>query len=80
MSAPAQESLDMVNEYMIMDKNIMIPAEMTPQWDAMNNLYNEYSADMIRGVRPISDFDQFVEAWNAAGGKDFAPILQEKLN
>lgn len=80
MSAPAQESLDMVNEYMIMDKNIMIPAEMTPQWDAMNNLYNEYSADIIRGVRPISDFEQFVEAWNAAGGKDFAPILQEKLN
>ena len=45
----------------------------------MNNLYNEYSADIIRGVRPIDDFDKFVEEWNAAGGDVFAPILQEKL-
>ena len=79
MSVPAQESLDKVNEYMCMDKNILIPSEMTPQWDAMNNLYNEYSADIIRGVRPIDDFDKFVEEWNAAGGDVFAPILQEKL-
>ena len=30
MSVPAQESLDKVNEYMCMDKNILIPSEMTP--------------------------------------------------
>ena len=50
---------------------------MTPQWDAMQNLYNEYAADIIRGVRPISAFDEFVEQWNAAGGDAFEPILQE---
>ena len=77
LSAPAAKSLELVNDYMVMDKNIVIPSEMTPQWDAMLNLYNEYSADIIRGVRPISDFDEFVQKWNQAGGDAFAPILQE---
>ena len=62
---------------MVMDHSILIPNELTPQWDAMQNLYNEYAADIIRGVRPISDFDTFVEEWNSAGGDDFAPLLQE---
>lgn len=73
----ASTSLDMVNEYLVMDHNLLIPNEMTPQWDAMQNLYNEYAADIIRGVRPISAFDEFVEQWNAAGDDAFEPILQE---
>ena len=77
LTESAQESLDLVDEYMVMDHSILIPNELTPQWDAMQNLYNEYAADIIRGVRPISDFDTFVEEWNSAGGDDFAPLLQE---
>lgn len=73
----AQKSLDMVNEYMVMDTNLLIPDEMTPQWDAMTQLYNEYAYDIIHGERPVSDFDEFVEKWNAAGGDQFAPILAE---
>ena len=76
-SAPAEESLDMVNQYLVMDHNILIPDEMAAQWDAMTNLYNEYSIDIIRGVRSSDDFDKFVEEWNEAGGDDFEPILQE---
>ena len=78
-STPAQESLDEVNKYMVLDKNLIIPSEMQPQWDAMTNLYNEYSADIIRGIRPIDDFEEFVEKWNVAGGNDFESILQEKF-
>jgi len=77
LSAPASKSLEMVNDYMVMDTNILIPNEMTPQWDAMVNLYNEYSSDIIRGVKPVSAFDEFVQAWNQAGGDAFAPVLQE---
>ena len=77
LCAPASKSLEMVNEYMVMDKNLLIPNEMTPQWDAMTNLYNEYSSDIIRGVRPVSDFDEFVAKWNEAGGDQFASLLQE---
>ena len=77
LTPAAQESLDLVNSYMVMDKNILIPNEMTPQWDAMTNLYNEYSSDIIRGVRPIDDFEEFVAKWNEAGGDQFASLLQE---
>ena len=67
----------MVNEYMAMDTNLLIPDEMTPQWDAMNQLYNEYSVNIITGKQSIDTFDEFVEKWNAAGGNEFAPILAE---
>ena len=77
LTPAASKSLDMVNQYMVMDHNLLIPEEMAPQWDAMNNLYNEYASDIIRGVKPIDAFDEFVELWNQAGGNDFAPILAE---
>lgn len=77
LTPAAAESLEMVTKYGAMDHSILIPDEMAPQWDAMSNLYNEYAADIIRGVKPIDAFDQFVEEWNNAGGNDFAPLLQE---
>lgn len=77
LTAAASDSLDMVNEYMIMDHNLLIPEELTPQWDAMTQLYNEYAADIVRGIKPIDAFDEFVEKWNAAGGSDFHDLLQE---
>lgn len=79
LTPAASTSLDMVNQYMKMDANILIPEELTPQWDAMSNLYKEYASDIIRGVKPIDAFDEFVTEWNNAGGDDFAPILAEKL-
>jgi len=62
---------------MIMDHNLLIPEELTPQWDAMNQLYNEYAADIVRGIRPVDSFEEFVEKWNANGGNDFHDLLQE---
>lgn len=77
LTPAASKSLEMVSEYGTMDHSILIPDEMAPLWDAMSNLYNEYAADIIRGVKPIDSYDQFVEEWNNAGGNDFAPLLQE---
>lgn len=77
LTPAASKSLEMVSEYGTMDHSILIPDEMAPLWDAMSNLYNEYAADIIRGVKPIDSFDQFVEEWNNAGGNNFAPLLQE---
>lgn len=77
LTPAASKSLEMVTEYGAMDHSILIPEEMAPLWDAMSNLYNEYAADIIRGVKSIDTFDQFVEEWNNAGGNDFAPLLQE---
>ncbi|MCR4706407.1 MAG: extracellular solute-binding protein [Clostridiales bacterium] len=73
----AAKSLEMVTEYAVMDHSLLIPDYLTPQWDAMTNLYNEFAADVIRGVKSIDAFDEFVEQWNAAGGNDFSDLLQE---
>ena len=77
LTPAAQDSLDKVNEYMVMDHNLLIPEDLTPQWDAMNQLYNEYAADIVRGIKPIEAFDEFVEKWYANGGNDFHDLLQE---
>jgi putative aldouronate transport system substrate-binding protein len=79
MSAPALNSLELAKQYYKKDTNIIIPAELLPQWDAMNALYKEYAADIIRGVKPISAFDEFVSKWNAAGGTDFSAHLEKTL-
>ncbi len=77
LTPAAQDSLDKVNEYMVMDHNLLIPEELTPQWDAMNQLYNEYAADIVRGIKPIDAFDEFVAKWYENGGNDFHDLLQE---
>ena len=78
-TAAALQSLDMIEEYYAADINIIIPEELSPKWDAMINLYNEYYSDIIRGVKPISAFDEFVAKWNAAGGDEFSAYLAENL-
>ncbi|NLB19669.1 MAG: extracellular solute-binding protein [Clostridium sp.] len=80
MSEPALESLEMAKKYYVEDVNVLIPDELTSQWDAMNSLYKEYSSDIIRGVRPISAFDEFVQKWNESGGTEFEAYLAEQLN
>ncbi len=77
LTPAASDSLAKVNEYMVMDHNLLIPEELTPQWDAMNNLYNEYATDIVTGVKGIEAFDEFVTKWNDNGGNDFHDLLQE---
>ncbi len=79
MSEPALNALDMAKKYYVEDVNVLIPDYLTSQWDGMNSLYNEYSSDIIRGVRPISAFDEFVQKWNEAGGTEFDAYLAEQL-
>jgi putative aldouronate transport system substrate-binding protein len=79
MSAPALNSLEMAKKYYKKDTNIIVPAELLPQYDAMTALYKEYAADIVRGVKPISAFDEFVTKWNAAGGKDFTAAFEKTL-
>ena len=76
LTPAASESLEMVGKFSAMDHSLLIPEELAPQWDAMTNLYNEYAADIIRGVKSIDSFDAFVEEWNSAGGNDFDALLQ----
>ncbi len=73
----AQDSLDMAEEYYYADTNIQVPEELSPMYDAMMSIYNEYATDIVRGVKPISAFDEFVQKWNEAGGDAFSEYLAE---
>lgn len=74
-SQAAQDSLTLSDQYYVEDVNVLVPEELTAQWDAMKLLYDEYSADFVRGVKPLSEFDDFVAEWNAAGGDAFSEYL-----
>jgi len=79
LSQPAIDSLDAAAKYFAADTNVLLPEDLLPAKDAMDKLYREYSTDIIRGVRPISDFDEFVAKWNAAGGTKISEYLATVL-
>lgn len=74
-----QSAADYLAKYTVQDINILIPEELSPQWDAMINLYNEYATDVIRGQNTADNFGEFVNKWNQAGGNAFESELAEKL-
>ena len=79
LTAPAIESLKAAEKYFAADTNVILPEDLTPLKDAMDKLYTEYSTDIIRGVRPISDYDVFIEKWNKAGGTKISEYLAKVL-
>jgi putative aldouronate transport system substrate-binding protein len=79
MTAAGARSLEAATQYFASDTNVVLPEDLVPLKDAMDKLYTEYSTDIIRGVRPISDFDEFVTKWNAAGGSRISEYLATVL-
>jgi putative aldouronate transport system substrate-binding protein len=79
LTKPAIDSLNAAAEYFAPDVNILLPEDLLPLKDAMNKLYTEYATDIIRGVRPVSAFDEFVRRWNAAGGTEINKYLATVL-
>lgn len=79
MTAPAIASLEAATKYYASDVNVVLPNDLIPLKDAMDKLYTEYSTDIIRGVKKIDSFDEFVTKWNAAGGDEISSYLAEQL-
>ena len=79
LSAPAQASQDAVKQYYFADNNFAIPTEQISNWDAMENLYKEYAADIITGKKSIEAFDEFVTKWNAAGGEQLTKYANDTI-
>jgi len=79
LSTAAQASLDLGIQYFAQDVNVIIPDDLQPQYAAVKSIYTEYANEIVRGVRPIEDFDEMVEKINAAGGDElseyFATVL-----
>ena len=43
--------------------------EMVRGWINLQQLETQYFTEIIAGIRPVSDFDKFVAAWNDLGGE-----------
>lgn len=78
-SAPMLQSLENGEKYYYEDTNIIMPEELQGKWDAIVMLYNEYSTDIVRGVKPISAFDEFVQKVNQMGGQELSEYLATVL-
>ncbi|MEK4131248.1 ABC transporter substrate-binding protein [Solibacillus sp. FSL W8-0474] len=79
LSAPAQASQTAVGEYYQQDNNFTIPEDQISNWDAMENIYKEYAADIITGKKSIDAFDEFVTKWNEAGGEQLTQYANETI-
>jgi len=79
MTKAAVDAGALAKKYMMPDKNFLIPEQYITNWDAMNNLYKEYMADIVTGKKPISAFDEFVAKWNKAGGVELTAYANKVL-
>lgn len=79
LSPPAQASQTAVGEYYFEDNNFTIPEDQISNWDAMENLYKEYAADIITGKKSIDAFDEFVTKWNEAGGEKLTQYANDTI-
>ncbi|MFD0714433.1 extracellular solute-binding protein [Paenibacillus sp. GCM10027626] len=79
LGEPGTKSLQAAADFYTEDNSFIIPEQYVASWDAMNNLYKEYATDFITGKKPLSEFDKFVEAWNAAGGTDLTKYANENI-
>ncbi len=74
-----QKSWQFLDKYVVGDPDFPIPADLAPTWDALTNLYKEYSFKIITGEYSIDKFDEFVKKWYSLGGDKITEYAQGKL-
>ncbi|MGN7453555.1 extracellular solute-binding protein [Paenibacillus pasadenensis] len=79
LGEPGAKSLELASTFYTEDNAFIIPEQFVANWDAMNNLYKEYSTDFITGKKDLSQFGAFVDAWNAAGGAEITAYANETI-
>lgn len=79
LSEPAMKSLEMIDSLSSKDNAFIIPAELAGKWDACNELYKEFAANIVMGSKSAADFDKFVQAWNDAGGKEITEYANQTI-
>ena len=72
------KSLELAEKYYQADNNVVLPSELSANWDAMNNLFKEYAYDVITGKKNTEgDWEAFVKDWNAKGGDKISEALDK---
>ncbi|MCK5671839.1 MAG: extracellular solute-binding protein [Spirochaetales bacterium] len=70
---------EFISEYSSGDPDFPIPEDLSPTWDALENLYKEYSYKIISGEYSIDKFDEFVKEWYDLGGDKITEYAQGML-
>ena len=70
---------EFIADYAVGDPDFPIPEEYSATWDALENLYKEYSFKIITGEYSIDKFDEFVEKWYSLGGNGLTDYAQTKM-
>jgi putative aldouronate transport system substrate-binding protein len=70
---------EFIQDYSVGDPDFPIPEELSPTWDALENLYKEYSYKIISGEYGIDKFDEFTAEWYKLGGDKVTEYANEVL-
>lgn len=79
LSDAALKSLNMMAELSTKDNTFIIPENLQAKYDAATAVYKEFAANVVTGKTPISEFDRYVQDWNAAGGSDLTTYANDVL-
>ncbi len=79
MGEAGDKGWEYIQKYAVSDPDFPIPEEMSPTWDALENLYKEYSFKIITGEIGIDGFDDYVTEWYRLGGDDVTEYANEML-
>lgn len=72
-------SMKMAEDYYSEDINFIMPRKFAATYDALNNLYKEYSYKIISGEYPLDKFAEFVKQWYAEGGDRLTEYANQNL-
>lgn len=79
MGPTGQKGWEFILDYAVGDPDFPIPEELSPTWDALQNLYKEYSYKIISGEYSIDAFDDYVAEWYKLGGDKVTDYANEML-
>ena len=79
MGDSALKSMKIANKYYREDISFVMPREFAAKWDALTNLFKEYSYKIISGEYPPEKFDEFVQKWYGDGGEEITRYANEVL-
>ena len=79
MGEVGMKGWEFIADYAVGDPDFPIPEDFSATWDALENLYKEYSFKIITGEYGIEKFDEFVDKWYDLGGTDVTEYAQTMM-
>jgi putative aldouronate transport system substrate-binding protein len=80
LSPAAQQHLANVSTYYVADNAFVWPPEFAADLDATTNVYREWVYKFVSGEASMDQWDEYVAAWNAAGGDRLTAHAREVLD